>query len=140
VPVLRQEMAKENEPRLKLWLTIAAGMSGDETVAQNLHKVIASESEDSSLRAIALRAYGHSLKDKAIPLLEQYIWDITPGPNRRSPPLSTVARSELARLGRLRNCTTEGIRFGNSVYYFLGIQIPSDIWRPVDFSGWLNSQ
>lgn len=98
VPVLRKEIAQAPESRLKLWLTIAAGMSGDETLAIDLLKVVESELEDSSVRAVALRAYARSLKQGAIPVLERFRHDRTPGPNPRYPPIATIAHDELATL------------------------------------------
>jgi hypothetical protein len=38
------------------------------------------------------------MREKAVPLLEAYAKDRTPGPNPRYPPIATVAKDELALL------------------------------------------
>jgi hypothetical protein len=98
-PVLKREIGEAQDARARLWLMIAAGMNGDEGVGEELLRVVDAENENSSVRALALRAYARAVREKAIPLLQRYQGDKTPGPNPRRPPLDLVARDELSRLG-----------------------------------------
>lgn len=95
------ESAKRSQnPHLRKWLALALGMVGVDTVAGELKEIIASN-DNSSVRAIALRAYAIALGRRSIPLLENYANDETPGPNPRHPPIRVVARDELRRLEKL---------------------------------------
>jgi hypothetical protein len=66
-------------------------MSADETAGDELRKLVETKSVDVSTRALGLRAYGHALKENAIPLLQVYTTDATPGPDPKAPPLGLVA-------------------------------------------------
>jgi HEAT repeat protein len=100
IPALRSEVERSQDGPVRLWLTIALGMTGDETAGPELLELVESAKEDSSTRAVALRAYGHALGQKSLPVLERYKADKTPGPKPTSPPISVVARSTLAELER----------------------------------------
>lgn len=98
---MSHESAKRSQnPHLRKWLALALGMVGVDTVAGELKEIIASN-DNSSVRAIALRAYAMALGGRSIPLLENYANDETPGPNPRHPPIRVVARDELRRLEKL---------------------------------------
>lgn len=79
---------------------IAAGMLGDESVVEQVRGIVESE-PDVSMRALALRAYAWTAKQKAIPFLRQFANDQTTGGtdcHGRLFPLQIVARDELAEL------------------------------------------
>jgi hypothetical protein len=104
ISLLRKEITASQDQRLTLWLTIAAGMAGDASVGDTLLQTVENDSFDSSVRAVALRAYAVALRDAAGPILERYRDDQTRGPDPRTPPMRLVAHDELGRLrsGRTR--------------------------------------
>lgn len=101
ISLLRSELQGAGGERLRNWLTIAMGMAGDEAVSEELRQIINTE-KDVSVRAVALRAYAHAAKEKAIPVLAAFVEDRTSiGKSTfygELFPLQIVARDELARL------------------------------------------
>lgn len=106
---LRQALEKyEEDSPVRKWLLVGLGMAEDPEIAGALLDLFLNE-EDLSTKAVALRAYARSAGTNAIPILESFKDDMTGPPgNLRRPimdriyPLRTVARDELAHLGRLR--------------------------------------
>ena len=98
IPVLKERRADVTDPNVRKWLMIALGMSRDPNVGDELRALVENDNEDVSLRAIALRAYAQSTHIKAIPLLEKFLNDKTPGPKPNSPPLAIVSQGELFKL------------------------------------------
>jgi hypothetical protein len=68
VPWLREAYEKESDESLKLWLLMASGAAGDETIAEKLAKVI-QEAPGSCLESMAVFAYAHALRQNSIPFL-----------------------------------------------------------------------
>lgn len=100
LPLLKDAMAATNDSRLRKWLLIARGFAGDAEVANELRQIIENQQEDASVRALALRAYAGARKELALPFLESYLDDATPGPNPKAPPLQIVAKDAIAELRR----------------------------------------
>jgi hypothetical protein len=107
IPMLeqrRQRAAEKSE--LRKWLTLALGMAGDESVADDLGDMALGD-PDRYVRWVAVRAYARSAKQKAIPLLEILASDQTESeygvlPPDRGPVLliGMTAMAELSRLKR----------------------------------------
>jgi hypothetical protein len=99
-PRLKAAAALSEDPVERMWLFIARGQCGDRDVKEPLERWINDPELALCIRAQALRAYSKAVKHEAIPLLEAYKNDQTRDPPWLvGPPMSTVARSELARLG-----------------------------------------
>jgi HEAT repeat protein len=95
IPALKRAFATTTDESTRKWLTIALGMAGDESQSWALLDIVENTDDDSSIRAEALRAYARAAKAQAIPVLEGFLADRTPGPDPVRPPLAVVARSEL---------------------------------------------
>ena len=74
--LLNQELLTARSERLRKWLTVALGFAGDEKVAAELKSLVISDA-DSSVRVVALTAYAHSAREKAVPFLETFLNDKT---------------------------------------------------------------
>jgi len=103
--LLKDELEKAKSKRVATWLTIASGMLGEESLAEELCRIVESE-PDISVRAMALSGYAMAVKGKAIPFLRRFINYRIPGAadskSNYSNPLQIAARDELARLEEKR--------------------------------------
>jgi M42 glutamyl aminopeptidase len=99
VPLLKAAMTQAKDQEAKRWWLMALGMTGDKTVGSELRAIVESKTEDVSVRALALMAYGYALEEEALPLLRSYENDPTPGPNPYEPsPLRNRSRSTTAKI------------------------------------------
>ena len=76
-PYLRKalsECPKDNQ-ELRKWLTIALGTASEPSVANDLKSLCLEENEDLNVRYVAIKAYGLSAKNSAIPVLESLTKD-----------------------------------------------------------------
>jgi hypothetical protein len=92
---------RTTEPRVRFWLDLARGVTGDEEVGERLLKVVEDEGLDVSLRAVALRAYAGAMKGAAVPVLEKFKAErgqATANCQGSVFPMAVVAQSELYRL------------------------------------------
>jgi hypothetical protein len=97
--LLKSELAQAKDNRVTTWLMIAGGMLGEESLAEDLCRIVESET-DVSVRAMALRGYARTAKQKAVPFLRHFVNDRIPGGAdcHGVYPLQIVARDELAEL------------------------------------------
>jgi len=99
-------MLDPNDVETRKWLTLALGMCGDESVAQQVRQVVEKD-PDPYVRCVAVRAYARSAKQKAIPLLESLLNDnfvgeygdcVSIGLKKPVYPIRIAAAGELATL------------------------------------------
>ncbi len=97
--IVRAEAARLlNQPveeRPRRWLLVCLAYGGDRIHLEVLERTVEDSEEDSSIRAVALRGYARATQVDAIPLLQKYEHDTTPGPDPRRSPLKVVAHDEL---------------------------------------------
>lgn len=99
VPPLKAAMTQAKDQEARRWWLMALGMTGDKTVGSELRAIVESKTEDVSVRALALMAYGYALEEEALPLLRSYENDPTPGPNPYEPsPLRNRSSSTAAKI------------------------------------------
>lgn len=95
VPVLRRYQAAATDDKPSKWLVIARGMAGESDVKEEVLEIVQNTNEDSSMRAVALRAYVRAAMEEAIPVLESLLNDRSPGPDPLRPPVAVVASDQL---------------------------------------------
>ncbi|MFA7003352.1 MAG: hypothetical protein WC429_04880 [Verrucomicrobiia bacterium] len=103
--LLKGELAKTKDKHVAIWLTIALGMLGEESVTEELRRIVESEA-DISMRELALSGYAMAAKDKAIPFLRHFITARSSGGAESQSSdlnhLQMIARNELGRLEEKR--------------------------------------
>jgi len=107
VPMLeqRRQRAAENS-EVRKWLTLALGMAGDESVADDLADMALGD-PDRYVRCVAVRGYARSAKQKAIPLLEVLASDKTEseysGSSMDTRPVLLIGMAAMTELFRLKH-------------------------------------
>jgi hypothetical protein len=94
--------ARSSSPKDAVFITIARGMSGDESVAENLRSLVESGG-DKYLRRMCVAAYARAKGEYSIPLLEKWESDETESDRvemsgKRRKLISEAAREEIRRI------------------------------------------
>jgi HEAT repeat protein len=100
---LRQELESVKTGPVREWIVLSLGMCGDQSVAEEVRKVVNSDS-DPYVRCVAIHAYARAAGKTAIPVLEAFLRDSTESEYDRLPDgtpvylLRLAAEDELVRL------------------------------------------
>jgi len=100
---LRHELESAETDPVRKWIILSLGMCGDQSVAEEVRKVVNSDS-DPYVRCVAIHAYARAAGKTAIPVLEAFLRDSTESEYDRLPDgtpvylLRLAAEDELVRL------------------------------------------